>query len=152
MRILEASLKRLTQMKLDKEDTIDDNPYAHRRFALTFHLDENLFPLFSLSPSHVLATLSQHIGKMSRYYVNHCVSPRILLDLFTRVGIFCLARERGRSQEFIFFCSSRVLLQGTRCLGRDDGEEYRSSFFASGGKGGELNDSSTLLEQYIMER
>ena len=67
MRILEASLKRLTQMNLDKEDTIDDNPYAHRRFALTFHLDENLFPLFSLSPSHVLATLSQHIGKMSRY-------------------------------------------------------------------------------------
>lgn len=102
------------------------------RFALTFYFQVGREPLppFSLSPSHVLATLSQPIAAHRKNVTvlrKPLRIPRILLDLFTESESF-VWRERQKPRVHIF-CSSRVLLQGTRCLGRNDGEGNRSSFF-----------------------
>lgn len=90
------------------------------RFALTFYFQVGREPLppFSLSPSHVLATLSQPIAAHRKNVTvlrKPLRIPRILLDLFTE-SEFCLAREaEAKSSYFLLFA---CIITGNEMLGQ----------------------------------
>lgn len=125
MRVLKTpEFKNSTEMKLE-QDTIDDNPYA-RRLSFCAHLPfpswTSPLPPFSLSPSHVQATLSQPIPAHRKNVTVLCKLlrvPRILLDPFAQSESF-VWREKPRVH---IFPPRALLLQGMRCSGRNDREE-----------------------------